>query len=346
MLEQIAQVGPFEKAVQVIYSPTIASLYSYFTIDLKVLATDGRAVELIDDLYEEFEYPLTVNKVTEKHIEDITKGFDVQPLIGLFAELPITELPVPYQRKFGDPLSIGDLRRANRMVEEMFPVVLPFAANKISDSGAAAVVAELGDLMPLDIYVNNVQPFEEWISRHEEVDPTEELIDRLFELVLQQDILPYLPLDIDPEIELSILSATILGLLNDGVVFDCITQCSAESLISHERREKMNLVTPETVIWDALWIEETGVLHHMPLVESTGWSSKNRMRIYEIIVNEYGNYVDHGSDDLSSDDESSDYHITDKQSGFGTKVWLSGDESDALFSISELTEEEEDSEVL
>jgi hypothetical protein len=70
------------------------------------------------------------------------------------------------------------------------------------------------------------------------------------------------------------------------------------------------------------------------------------MRIYQIIVDEYGILGDQSSDDLSGDDDVSPYLVTDKRAGPGTTVWVSGDESDALFSLLELAEEEETTEVM
>jgi hypothetical protein len=211
-----------------------------------------------------------------------------------------------------------------------YPEDLPLVANKASARSTSLIIDGLGDLADftafpplsprdtkddvrgLDYCANDLMPFRRWKKRETEDDVGEDLRIRLFDLILQQDILPWLPLDIDPEIDDDIAEAAAYRLFNDRLAFGRLTELSAESLISMEKNYVPQMLTPESLVWDILWSD---VFPKMPLRSTNRVAQRDLLRIYGIVVDEYARTEDPDSTDDLSDDDVSPYKMTDKSSG-------------------------------
>jgi hypothetical protein len=154
----------------------------------------------------------------------------------------------------------------------------------------------------------------------------EELTRRLFNLILRQDILPYLPLEVDPNIDDDIAIAILYTLLDRRKPFAEVTKPSMSKLLAVERNKMPVMFTADSIVHELLW---GNVLPYLPVESSLKWSQNDRVRVLGIIVGEYG-FLDDESSDEFSDDERSPFGLTDKVLHGGYSLSGNGTESPGM----------------
>jgi hypothetical protein len=310
LLDELMIIRAAELSPKGLYTATICSLDSFSSFDLQILANDTRAQNIVNGYFNEWDLPLEDNRLSPEEIGEILETIDLGGLTQPFADLPIIELPAPYQRQDSDPLSPSNVRVVQGIIDLLYPDVLPVMANNSWKFVSSSILSGLGDLCPLSYKCSDLPPLQVWLGRPREDDDPVELTIRLFDLILSRDILPYIPFEIDPAIDDYLADAIILRLLRDRVSLRAVTQLSILDLTSVERGDVPVMITPERLVMEILY---GIVLPQIPLTSGRNHGNIGRVMVYEIVVNEWGGPEDSDSDESPDiDDERSPYVMTDK----------------------------------
>jgi hypothetical protein len=161
----------------------------------------------------------------------------------------------------------------------------------------------------LESAFTDLVPFQRWQLRYKDEDLSEDLTNRLFELILRQDILPGIPLEVEAAVDDRLASEVLNRLLDAKRAVSAALQFPVESLAYYQRTDLPMMATPDSLTMDILNLY---VLSSLPLEYTGPRRTKAEFHALEITMNEYALGNDSDSLESLTDGDASPYRMVSR----------------------------------